>query len=752
MLLQEYKYDYVTCLPQFPLVTAVDTALVVIEALKRKIFDKIVHGVALLLWIGLNWMICFNPLKGAPCQVNFDGLTSIEDVRHAICINQNIEKRHLMLLVAPTGQQLKELNSSRIFVYDKSWAQKASANDSALESQVGDINLCIEGANLAILSLNHNIASISKQLAKAQLYQSQIHDDIVACDGWPRYYDVLHHITGPQTKLKDVFDKNVLEKCYRELSESWPQISARLESLKAEHDSLKSAEVPSFLNSEDFDLLKKAQNAFLSTLKRLGHSQSKWKEKLHRPLTALCDDLKHAENLKSQVAQIIDTPFLYGVLLIESARRQKWHKDFEPIWKRESQRQADWSKHYGSGSVGSVVERLDKASGLNILEVEANCPFPASLQESEMTVDSYLQILEAFNIEDVARDLKAELGAMRRQLARSMSASISSLIPTPLTTPSPLTGPNHSHSLSPSTSLIAAYESRIRKLETILLQSRMSSKAHELDFIRAETRAEARAEARAEVKAEQQEARIRALESEKADLIDRLQLYMSGLETVLNSMGLQTFRVDPETGSAGVYQVNRVKGLSRRMAPKSGESNTGSEGSEDDSNSVINSKAEVAKAQSSKHLRSIPIDRLLEQTSIDSDVLYEAATKRFGDVERLARKLQIENRRFREKDTRMERDLRQRLALHSFRPDDLILFLPTRDTQCKPNPWAAFNAGAPHYFLHPTHADQLENREYLIARASKVEKHVAADDEDNIFQLPAGVEWFLVCIHGEWGA
>lgn len=699
-------------------------------------------------------MICFNPRKGAPCQLSSDGLASIEDVRDAICRTQGIERQDLMLLTAPTGQQLKELNSSTIFVYDKSWAHETNADDSALESQDGDLSICTEGANLAIRNLSHNVASISKQLHKVQLYQSQIHEDVLACDGWPRYYDVLHQIPELKTTVKDIFDKEAIEKSYQALSELWPQVCSRLENLKAEHESLKSIEMPPLRAAEDYKSFKEAQSAFLNTLKRVGHSQSKWKEKLRKPLTVLNDELRQAEDLKSQVAQVVDAPFLFGVLLIESARRKRWQKDFEPIWQREFQRQADWRKHYGSGSVGTIIERLNRASALNILETEVCDRFLFSHEESGMTVDSYLNILVAADLEDVAKDLRAELGAMRRQLARSMSASISSLIPAPQTAHSPLIGPaqTQTHSPPPSASLVAAYESRIRKLETTLLQSRMGSKTQERDFILAEIRAEARAEARAEVKAEQQESRIQVLEREKAEVTDRLQLYVSGLETILNSMGLQTSRIDPTTGSAGLYQVNRVRGLSRRMISKSGDSNTGSESSEAEANSVICSKGEPSKAQTNKLLRSISVDRLLEQTSIDSDVLYEAASKRFGDVERLARKLQIENRRFREKDTRMERDLRQRVALHSFRPEDLILFLPTRDTQRKPNPWAAFNAGAPHYFLHPTHAEQLENREYLIARASRIEKHVASDDENNIFQLPVGVEWFLISIHGEWGA
>lgn len=63
-------------------------------------------------------------------------------------------------------------------------------------------------------------------------------------------------------------------------------------------------------------------------------------------------------------------------------------------------------------------------------------------------------------------------------------------------------------------------------------------------------------------------------------------------------------------------------------------------------------------------------------------------------------------------------------------------------------PWAAFNVGAPHYFLETLNLN-LNGKEWLIGRVrlikeNKVLPERANSSEHNPFQLSAGVTWYMV--------
>jgi autophagy-related protein 11 len=146
--------------------------------------------------------------------------------------------------------------------------------------------------------------------------------------------------------------------------------------------------------------------------------------------------------------------------------------------------------------------------------------------------------------------------------------------------------------------------------------------------------------------------------------------------------------------------------------------------------------------------------RFTNEVYIDYDVFRDAVSKRFGDIEHLARKLQRETRQYRERTHRAEDEVRRRLALHSFKEGDLVLFLPTRDPTRDPNPWAAFNVGAPHYFLNQKDDHQLANREYLLARITHIEERVVNKATDTVienpFDLSDGLRWHLLDATPQW--
>lgn len=140
--------------------------------------------------------------------------------------------------------------------------------------------------------------------------------------------------------------------------------------------------------------------------------------------------------------------------------------------------------------------------------------------------------------------------------------------------------------------------------------------------------------------------------------------------------------------------------------------------------------------------------RFLNSVYIDYDLFRVSVTKRFSDVEHLARKLQKECRGYRENAHIQELASRGKLAYRSFKQGDLALFLPTRDQTRDPNPWAAFNVGAPHYFLKPLPEHRLFERDWLVARITKIEERVVdrihGEEKDNPFDLSDGLKWHLL--------
>lgn len=119
---------------------------------------------------------------------------------------------------------------------------------------------------------------------------------------------------------------------------------------------------------------------------------------------------------------------------------------------------------------------------------------------------------------------------------------------------------------------------------------------------------------------------------------------------------------------------------------------------------------------------------------------------------------------------RTHSDAHDKIAYRAFKDGDLALFLPTRNQAIRS--WAAFNVGAPHYFLREQDAHKLQSRDWLLARITKIEERVvdlskslngtsgsnnnntdrrsiAGDnnpttDDENPFELSDGLRWYLV--------
>ena len=157
-----------------------------------------------------------------------------------------------------------------------------------------------------------------------------------------------------------------------------------------------------------------------------------------------------------------------------------------------------------------------------------------------------------------------------------------------------------------------------------------------------------------------------------------------------------------------------------------------------------------------------------EIQSFDLNAFHEAVVKRVKEIEHTARKWQRETRAYRDKSHRAQSEAHEKIAFRSFKEGDLALFLPTRNQATRP--WAAFNVGAPHYFLREQDSHKLRTRDWLLARISKVEERVvnlarsldggntandrrsigdgsdggASFDDENPFELSDGLRWYLL--------
>lgn len=99
-----------------------------------------------------------------------------------------------------------------------------------------------------------------------------------------------------------------------------------------------------------------------------------------------------------------------------------------------------------------------------------------------------------------------------------------------------------------------------------------------------------------------------------------------------------------------------------------------------------------------------------------------SVSKRFREVENLAKRELKENKRFKENE-------RQKISIRDFKVDDLVLFLPTRsnigssnEDESRSNNWAAFNDMGDMKFLLKNDLKIPPNKQWIIGRISSIEE------------------------------
>jgi hypothetical protein len=132
-----------------------------------------------------------------------------------------------------------------------------------------------------------------------------------------------------------------------------------------------------------------------------------------------------------------------------------------------------------------------------------------------------------------------------------------------------------------------------------------------------------------------------------------------------------------------------------------------------------------------------------ELTSLDEYDL-EAFTDAVNRTMSLVKKWQKSCRSYRDR-------AKDKIAFSNFGKGDLALFLPTRNATAKS--WAAFNISSPHHFLnvgsHPSLEEQVKNREWIVARITKVDVDVVntmVKPESNPFGLAEGITYYSLSV------
>lgn len=154
--------------------------------------------------------------------------------------------------------------------------------------------------------------------------------------------------------------------------------------------------------------------------------------------------------------------------------------------------------------------------------------------------------------------------------------------------------------------------------------------------------------------------------------------------------------------------------------------------------------------------------------SFDVDAFAEAIYRRVKEAEHTARKYTRDARTYRERAHQAIKDSHDKIAFRHFKEGDLALFLPTRNQTT--GAWAAFNVGCPHFFLREQESHRLRQREWLVARITKIQERVVdlsksmssttaqlppsetdsvntGDEFDNPFDLSDGLRWWLIDAH-----
>jgi autophagy-related protein 11 len=252
-------------------------------------------------------------------------------------------------------------------------------------------------------------------------------------------------------------------------------------------------------------------------------------------------------------------------------------------------------------------------------------------------------------------------------------------------------------------------------------------------------------------------ARFEARGTKSHNLSKQLYWQIEKLEWVLEQLGFAIIQQDGHLVVQRASKVNALSGLGESL------SQSGIVSVKPDSTLLGWMQAETLEEEEAK------FSAFIESLALfDISIFGEAVIKRMKDIETLARKWSKEAKTYkpyRDKYHRVQSEAHEKIAYRSFKEGDLALFLPTRNQAIRS--WAAFNVGAPHYFLREQDTHKLQARDWLLARINKIEERVvdlsrslngnapdrrslgdasdgASLEDENPFELSDGLRWYLI--------
>ena len=263
--------------------------------------------------------------------------------------------------------------------------------------------------------------------------------------------------------------------------------------------------------------------------------------------------------------------------------------------------------------------------------------------------------------------------------------------------------------------------------------------------------------------------RLSGRSTKDAELSHRLANYVKEMSRLLEALGLSL--LEREDGSMTIQRTSKLTSNSQTLSDLNSPSSV----------SPLGRPFDLTIPQDLLHWHQTPslpaediaFGAFLSRLDVlDLPALSDSILKLRRDVEWTGKKWKAEARSYRDKFHVASADSNHKIAFRAFKEGDLALFLPTRNQAMRP--WAAFNIGAPHYFLRETDSHHLQSREWLVARISKIQERVVdlsgktsdtlancsmADtkslrstasssgvsfEDDNPFDLSDGLRWYLI--------
>ncbi|GMM49152.1 hypothetical protein DASB73_001100 [Starmerella bacillaris] len=629
---------------------------------------------------------------------------------------------------------------------------------SNLGSGVNSIDNRIQRIQLAAdLSLTHvqkHIESLHKKTAKRSHQFEELKSDWASCSVWPQFCKALASLPAPTNKMTELLNLNTIESAAHEVEDKCESISEnlnfctrQLNRIKLEMNTLierhSNVQLPVTEPGNADLLLKSAQNELVNVVQHVKQLQQVLKSSLHISLDTIVKSLSQADSLKVKVAEVIDLPFLYGVLLIEMERRQY-------VFQRENIAQKKWIQRYfghiksqgGSENSDSkilrektssyddlvmqrdtgvhrLIGRLAEIMNLRYLgEMDSKVTDNASMSPSYLNTVRYQEHAPQSPISQSSEDTHSNSSSksMDSHFSAPTSATNSFLSPVELPLSKSNNKPQLDHSVysdfksGPNVSAVTYFE----QLQQVGLSEIAKDLLNEFEAMKWQSKLRPHSpinQADSHFILAHSTNSVHQHESNKVKKLEELIVQM---QSSMKSHKLDLVRAEARGEALAEAkcqqliesQAARLKELEAVVANNNISTET-----------LLNSVG--LQTVDKKVVRMKGIRQLVNADSLS--VSQKAVVDRCNQVENLAKSLRLECKQLASSVNELKLDVRNRIAVKDFKPGDLALFIPSRiDYHTK---WIVFSQQPTDVFLHPKYyrSLKLKKQDYLVGRIENME-------------------------------